>query len=57
MAHSRENGSELPSGYLAVTHSGVTLAPLIGEFAAIEIVDGHTIDLLQPFRLGRFQPV
>lgn len=46
----------VPNLYLAATHSGVTLAPLIGEFAAIEIVDGDAIDLLQPFRLGRFQP-
>jgi len=41
--------------YLATTHSGVTLAPIIGEFAAIEIVDGTAIDLLQPFRLARFR--
>ncbi|MEZ4732436.1 MAG: FAD-binding oxidoreductase [Caldilineaceae bacterium] len=40
--------------YLATTHSGVTLAPLIGEFAAIEIVDQVAINLLRPFRLGRF---
>lgn len=40
--------------YLATTHSGVTLAPLIGEFAAIEIVDRVAIELLRPFRLERF---
>ena len=40
--------------YLATTHSGVTLAPIIGEFAAIEIVDGVEVDLLQPYRLARF---
>jgi glycine/D-amino acid oxidase-like deaminating enzyme len=45
----------VPNLYLATTHSGVTLAPIIGEFAAIEIVDGTQIDLLQPFRLARFQ--
>ena len=44
-----------PNLYLATTHSGVTLAPIIGEFAALEIVDGARIDLLQPFRLSRFQ--
>jgi glycine/D-amino acid oxidase-like deaminating enzyme len=44
----------VPNLYLATTHSGVTLAPIIGEFAAIEIVDGATIDLLKPFRLARF---
>ncbi|ETX01180.1 MAG: hypothetical protein ETSY1_08460 [Candidatus Entotheonella factor] len=45
----------VPNLYLATTHSGVTLAPIIGEFAAMEIVDGATIDLLQPFRLARFR--
>jgi glycine/D-amino acid oxidase-like deaminating enzyme len=40
--------------YLATTHSGVTLTPIIGEFAALEIAEGARIDLLQPFRLERF---
>ena len=39
--------------YLATTHSGVTLAPIIGELAAIELVDGTAVELLAPFRLGR----
>lgn len=45
----------VPNLYVAVTHSGVTLAPLIGEFAAIEILDGVQIDLLKPYRAERFQ--
>ncbi len=44
-----------PNLYIALTHSGVTLAPLIGEFAAMEILDGARIDLLEPFRLERFE--
>ena len=40
--------------YIALTHSGITLAPLIGEFATMEILDGARIDLLDPFRLERF---
>ena len=44
----------VPNLYLAATHSGVTLAPLIGELAAIEIVDGARIALLDPYRLERF---
>jgi glycine/D-amino acid oxidase-like deaminating enzyme len=40
--------------YLAATHSGVTLAALIGELAAIEILDGARIDILEPYRLERF---
>jgi glycine/D-amino acid oxidase-like deaminating enzyme len=42
-----------PNLYLAVMHSGVTLAPLVGQLAAAEILDGVTVDVLQPFRLSR----
>ena len=44
----------VPNLYIALTHSGITLAPLIGEFATMEILDGARIDLLDPFRLERF---
>ena len=40
--------------YLAVTHSGVTLAPAIGGFAADEILTGEDEPLLAPYRLSRF---
>lgn len=40
--------------YVAVTHSGVTLAPVIGRWAATEILDGATVDLLNGFRPARF---
>jgi glycine/D-amino acid oxidase-like deaminating enzyme len=40
--------------YVTVTHSGVTLAPVIGELVAIELLDGVKVDLLAPFRLERF---
>lgn len=40
--------------YLAVTHSGVTLAPAIGRFAADEILTGQKEPLLAPYRLSRF---
>jgi glycine/D-amino acid oxidase-like deaminating enzyme len=40
--------------YLAVTHSGVTLAPAIGRFAADEILAGNDEPLLAPYRLSRF---
>lgn len=40
--------------YLAVTHSGVTLGPLIGQLAALEILDGAKVDLLSNYRPGRF---
>ncbi|MDP6452563.1 MAG: FAD-dependent oxidoreductase [SAR202 cluster bacterium] len=44
-----------PSVYIALTHSGVTLAPLIGEFAATEITTGTPVDVLEPYRLERFE--
>jgi glycine/D-amino acid oxidase-like deaminating enzyme len=40
--------------YLAVTHSGVTLAPVIGRLVADEIATGEPAWLLAPFRPGRF---
>lgn len=45
----------VPNLYIALTHSGITLAPLIGEFATMEILDDARIDLLDPFRLERFR--
>lgn len=42
-----------PGIYLASTHSGVTLAPIVGHFAAMEILDGVTVDLLSDFRIER----
>ncbi len=40
--------------YIAATHSGITLAPVIGEYAGLEIVDGASVDLLSPYRPARF---
>ena len=40
--------------YLCVTHSGVTLAPLLGKLVAEEIVDGEATMDLEPFRPTRF---
>lgn len=40
--------------YLAVTGSGVTLAPIIGRLAALEILDGVRVEMLEPYRLSRF---
>src|SRR6266540_353 len=39
--------------YLAVTHSGVTLAPVLGPLVAEEIATGEQGRLLAPFRPGR----
>ncbi|HXZ18399.1 MAG TPA: FAD-binding oxidoreductase [Candidatus Acidoferrales bacterium] len=43
-----------PNLYIAATHSGVTLAPIIGQFAALEILDGARVEMLAPYRLSRF---
>ncbi|MGN6468520.1 MAG: NAD(P)/FAD-dependent oxidoreductase [Rhizobiaceae bacterium] len=40
--------------YVAVTHSGVTLAPAIGLFAAREILEGARDPLLAPYGADRF---
>ena len=41
--------------YIAVMHSGVTLAPIIGRMAADEILNGVDFDILKSYRLSRFQ--
>jgi len=43
-----------PNLYVAATHSGVTLAPVIGELAALEILDGRPQLQLEPYRPARF---
>jgi glycine/D-amino acid oxidase-like deaminating enzyme len=41
--------------YITVMHSGITLGPLIGRLAALEILDGVRVDPLAPYRLERFK--
>ncbi len=43
----------MPAIYLASMHSGITLAPIVGHLAAMEILDGVTVDLLSDFRVER----
>ena len=40
--------------YVALMHSGVTLAPLVGELATMEILDGARVDILEHYRPERF---
>jgi glycine/D-amino acid oxidase-like deaminating enzyme len=43
------------SGYsVAVTHSGVTIAPYLGKVIADEVVRGRVHDSLEEFRPDRF---
>ena len=45
---------EVGNVYVATTHSGITLTPLIGTLAAIEIAHGARVQMLAPFRPERF---
>lgn len=40
--------------YLATMHSGITLAPIIGQLGAAEVMGGPEAALLAPFRPARF---
>ena len=44
-----------PNLYIALMHSGVTLAPLVGELATVEIVDGARVAMLASYRPERFR--
>jgi len=44
-----------PNLYVAAMHSGVTLAPLIGQLATLEILDDARVELLEPYRPTRFK--
>ena len=43
-----------PDVYVSVTHSGITLAPILGRYATRELVDGDRVDALAPYRPERF---
>ncbi|CAB9500271.1 FAD dependent oxidoreductase [Seminavis robusta] len=43
-----------PGFYCVVTHSGVTLAPILGAMVATELSKGVDLDTLEPFRPNRF---
>ena len=44
-----------PGVYVAVMHSGITLAPLVGRLVASEILDGVQVEMLEPYRPSRFE--
>ena len=46
--------SALPGYAEIVTHSGITLGPLLGRLVARQIIDGDTDALLEPFTPDRF---
>lgn len=40
--------------YVVATHSGVTLAPILGQYAAAEVMGGAPAGILAPYRPDRF---
>jgi len=42
-----------PDIYIAIMHSGVTLAPIVGQLAAHESIAGTTVERLDDYRPGR----
>ena len=46
--------ASVPNLYITLMHSGVTLAPLVGEMATLEIVDDVRVDWFAPYRPDRF---
>ncbi|MEE2670019.1 MAG: FAD-binding oxidoreductase [Gemmatimonadota bacterium] len=47
--------AQAPDVYVAVMHSGITLAPLVGRLVASEILDNVQVEMLEPYRLARFE--
>jgi glycine/D-amino acid oxidase-like deaminating enzyme len=45
-----------PGFYTVVTHSGVTLAPILGEYVRAELLDGQDVPMLAPYRPNRYVP-
>jgi len=42
-----------PDVYLAIMHSGVSLAPVVGQLAALELADGQAVPRLDEYRPDR----
>lgn len=45
---------DLPGFYVVVTHSGITLGPVLGPLVAAEVTTGRPEPLLAPYRPDRF---
>ena len=40
--------------YVCAAHSAITLAPVLSALAVAELLDGVDVDVLEPWRPGRF---
>ena len=47
--------SATPNIYVLLMHSGITLAPIVGELASMEIVENLKIESLSDYRPSRFE--
>jgi glycine/D-amino acid oxidase-like deaminating enzyme len=47
--------SDIDGYYEAVTHSGITLGPIVGRMLAAEIIHGDIDPLVSPFRASRLR--
>jgi glycine/D-amino acid oxidase-like deaminating enzyme len=45
------------NAYVVATHSGMTLSPILGQLATLEVLDRVKVDLLEQFRPDRFAQV
>ncbi|MDP7526034.1 MAG: FAD-dependent oxidoreductase [Candidatus Marinimicrobia bacterium] len=45
---------KMPGVYVAAMHSGITLAPIVGNLCQTELLDGNPSSLLEDFRPSRF---
>lgn len=45
---------DIPDIHVAVTHSGVTLAPVVGRLTAEEVLTGSRAEIFSPYRPERF---
>ena len=46
--------AKMPGVYVAAMHSGITLAPIVGNLCQTELLDGNPSSLLEDFRPSRF---
>ena len=47
------SAQQRPGIYMAIMHSGVSLAPIVGQLAAHELIHGTIVDRLDKFRPTR----
>jgi glycine/D-amino acid oxidase-like deaminating enzyme len=49
-----DRSHKYPNVYVAVQHSGMTCAPIVGQLMSMEVLDQVSVDMFAPYRLERF---